>query len=161
MSDASHRAQRPFWLHQFTEYIIGFALIVFGFQDTDPLLPALAGIMVLLNAATVRGPLGAFKFIGRSVHRWIDVVVIAALVAGAFQPWLEASALGRLVLVAIAVPYVFLWWYTDWEERTGRKARRSAAAATGGSEDLGRSAGRTAANVFLAGKRAIKKRSGD
>jgi hypothetical protein len=159
MSDAIDRAHRPFWLHQFTEYIIGFALIVFGFQDTDPLVPALAGVMVLLNAATVRGPLGAFKFIGRKVHRWIDVVVIAALVAGAFQPWFAASALGRLVLVAIAVPYVFLWWYTDWEERPGRKSRRAAAAAAGGSEDLGRSAGRTAANAYLAGKRAIKKRT--
>ena len=161
MSDASSRAQRPFWLHQFTEYIIGFALIVFGFQDTEPLVPALAGILVLLNASLVRGPLGAFKFISRRVHRWIDVVVMIALVVAAVQPWHEASALGRLVLLAIVVSYMFLWWYTDWEERPGRRARRAAAADAGGSEDLGRSAGRTAANAYLAGKRAIKKRTGD
>ena len=157
----SDRAQRPFWLHQFTEYVIGFALIVFGFQDTDPVVPAVAGVAVLANAAVVRGPLGAFKFVGRRLHRWLDVVVMVGLIGAAVQPWVEVSALGRLVLVAIAVPYAFLWWYTDWEERAGRRARRDAAADGGGSEEFGRSAGRTAANAYLAGKRAIKKRSGD
>ncbi len=155
----SDRAQRPFWLHQFTEYVIGFALIVFGFQDTDPVVPAIAGVLVLGNAAVVRGPLGAFKFVGRRLHKLLDVVVMSALVVAAVQPWVEASALGRLVLIAITVPYAFLWWYTDWEERAGRKARRAGASASGGGEDLGRSAGRAAANAYLAGKRAIKKRT--
>ncbi len=155
----SDRAQRPFWLHQFTEYVIGFALIVFGFQDTDPVVPAVVGILVLGNAAVVRGPLGAFKFVGRKLHKWLDVVVMAALVTAAVQPWTTVSALGRLVLVAITVPFAFLWWYTDWEERAGRRARRAAAADGDGSEDLGRSAGRAAASAYLAGKRAIKKRS--
>ena len=157
----SDRAQRPFWLHQFTEYIIGFALIVFGFQDPEPAVPALAGILVLVNAAVVRGPLGAFRLIGRRVHKWFDLVVMALLVVGAAQRWVDASALGRLVMVAIVVPYAFLWWYTDWDERAGRRARREAAAAEGRSEDMGRSAGRAAASAYLAGKRAIKKRSGD
>ena len=119
------RAQRPFWLHQFTEYIIGFALVAFGFQDTAPAMPAVAGIVVLINAACVHGPLAAFTFIGRKTHRLIDVVVMAILVACALQPWVEVSALGRLVLIAIVVPMAFLWWYTDWEERAGRAQRRA------------------------------------
>jgi hypothetical protein len=157
----SDRAQRPFWLHQLTEYVIGFALIVFGFQDPDPAVPAVAGIVVLVNAAIVRGPVGAFKLVGRKLHRVLDLLVMAALIGGAVQPWVDASALGRLVLIALVVPYAFLWWYTDWEERAGRKARRQAAAVSSGnkSEDRGRTAGRTAANAYLAGKRAIKKRS--
>jgi len=150
------RAQRPFWLHQFTEYVIGIALVAFGFQDTAPLMPAVAGVVVLVNTALVRGPLGAFTLIGRKVHRVIDVVVMAALVAFAVQPWVEVSALGRLVLVAIAIPMAFLWWYTDWQDREGRKRRREARAGDS-SEELGKSAGRAAANAYLAGKRAIKK----
>lgn len=152
----SDRAQRPFWLHQFTEYVIGFALIVFGFQDTAPVIPAVAGVVVLVNAACVRGPLGAFTFIGRRVHRVIDLVVMVVLVALAIQPWTDVSALGRVVLLAITVPMGFMWWYTDWEEREGRKQRR-AATGSESSGDLGKSAGRAAASAYLAGKRAIKK----
>ncbi len=109
----------------------------------------------------MRGPLGAFRLVGRRLHKWLDLIVMALLVVGASQRWVDASALGRVVMVAIVVPYAFLWWYTDWEERAGRRARREAAADEGRSEDLGRSAGRTAASAYLAGKRAIKKRSGD
>jgi hypothetical protein len=159
-SAMGERAQRPFWIHQFTEYVIGFALVVFGLQDTAPTMPAAAGIVVLVNAAMVRGPLGAFTLIGRKVHRVIDVVVMAALIAFAVQPWVEVSALGRLVLVAIAVPMAFLWWYTDWEERAGRKQRR-ADRGSESSADVGRTAGRAAANAYLAGKRAIKKHTDD
>lgn len=157
----SDRAQRPFWLHQFTEYIIGFALIVFGFQDPDPVVPAVAGVLVLVNAAVVSGPLGAFRLVGRRVHKWLDLAVMALLIFAASQRWVDASALGRLVMVVIVVPYAFLWWYTDWDERAGRRARREAAAGEGRSEDRGRSAGRAAASAYLAGKRAIKKHSGD
>lgn len=156
----SDRAQRPFWLHQLTEYVIGFALIVFGFQDTDPVVPAVAGIVVLVNAAIVRGPFGAFKFVGRRLHRSLDVVVMALLIGAAVQPWAQASELGRIVLIAIAIPMAFLWWYTDWAERAARSRRR---VERGGerSEVIGRSAGRTAANTYLAAKRAIRRRSDD
>jgi hypothetical protein len=154
------RAQRPFWLHQFTEYLIGFALVAFGFQDTAPAMPAVAGVVVLVNAAMVRGPLGAFTLIGRKVHRVIDIAVMMTLVVFAVQPWVEVSALGRLVLLAIAVPMVFLWWYTDWEERPGRKQRRAERAGQS-SAVVGKSAGRAAANAYLAGKRVIKKHTDD
>ncbi len=154
----SDRAQRPFWLHQLTEYIIGFALIVFGFQDTEPTVPAVVGVVVLVNAATVRGPFGAFRFVGRRLHRWLDVIVMAALLVAAIQPWYAISALGRLVLVAISVPFAFLWWYTDWDERRDR-TRRRAEQAGDTSEEIGKSAGRAAANTYLAAKRAIKKRA--
>lgn len=152
------RAQRPFWLHQLTEYLIGFALVAFGFQDTAPAMPAIAGTVVLLNAACVRGPLGAFTFIGRKVHRVIDLVVMAVLVGFAVQPWVEVTSLGRIVLILIAIPMAFLWWYTDWEERAGRRERR-AERASAASGDVGRSAGRAAANAYLAGKRAVDKMS--
>ena len=154
----SDRAQRPFWLHQFTEYVIGFALIAFGFQDTEPMIPAIAGVVVLVNAACVRGPLGAFTFIGRKTHRVIDLVVMVVLIVLAIQPWREVSTIGRAALLAVVAPMAFLWWYTDWEERPGRKRRR-ADGAKQSSGDVGKSAGRAAANAYLAGKRTVEKLS--
>lgn len=154
----TERAQRPFLIHQLAEYVIGLALIVVGFQDTEPVLPAVAGVIVLVNAAAVRGPLGAFALIPRKVHRIVDVIVLCTLVAFALQPRIAVSLQGRLVLVAITVPMAFVWWFTDWEERPGRVRRRTGRADPR-SDDIGRSAGRTAANVYLAGKRALKRHS--
>ena len=150
------RAMRPFWIHQFTEYVVGIALIVFGFQDPSPLVPAAIGVLVLVNAACVRGPLGAFTFVGRRLHRWLDLVVLAAIVLAALQPWTEASVPSRAILLVVVAPLGFSWFYTDRDERPQRRARRREAASAS-SEDVGRSAGRMAANAWLAGKRAVKK----
>ena len=152
------RAQRPFWIHQLTEYVIGFALIVFGFQDTDPAVPAVAGIVVLLNATVVAGPFGAFKFVGRGLHKYLDLAVMAFLVVAAVQPWVAVSQLGRLVLIGIVIPVAFGWFSTDWAERADRRERRADRAGAG-SADIGKSAGRYAASGYLAAKRAIKKRT--
>lgn len=151
------RAMRPFWIHQLAEYLIGVALIASGFQDPQPLVPVLAGIVVMANTSIARGPLGAFRLVGRSVHRWLDLVVIAAIVVGALQPWLAVEVTGRAVMLIIVVPLGFLWFYTDWAERKQRSERRAERAQRG--NDLGRAAGRVAGNAYLAGKRAVKKRS--
>lgn len=154
----AERAIRPFWMHQLVEYVIGLALLVQGMQDPQPVVPSAAGILVLLNAAAVRGPMGAFKFIGRRVHRWLDLIVFGLLAAAALQPWVAVEFTGRLILLVVLVPLGFLWFYTDWEERPGRRARR-AAEGSERSADLGASAGRLAGNAWVAGKRAVKKRS--
>lgn len=151
---------RPFWVHQLVEYVIGLALIAQGMQDPAPIVPTAAGVLVLVNAAAVRGPMGAFKFIGRRAHRWLDVVVGALLVLGAVQPWADVEVTGRGILLIMLLPLGFLWFYTDWEERPGRRQRRAERAAGGKGDDLGRTAGRLAGNAYVAGKQAIKKRSG-
>ncbi|MEZ5297072.1 MAG: hypothetical protein R2697_12590 [Ilumatobacteraceae bacterium] len=150
------RAQRPFWIHQFVEYVIGLALIVFGFQDTHPTVPAVVGIVVMLNAAVVRGPFGAFRLIGRKLHRWVDLVVMAFLVFAAVQPWVEMSSLGRLALIGIVIPLAFSWWYTDWTDRAERKQRRADQAGQR-TEDIGATAGRKAAQYYKAGKKMIER----
>jgi hypothetical protein len=154
----AERAMRPFWIHQLAEYLIGLALVAQGMQDPEPLVPAVAGGLVMVNVAIVRGPLGAFRFIGRRVHRWLDVVVMLAIVVGALQPWVAVEASGRLIMLVMLVPLGFLWWYTDWAERPDRRRRRADRAGPR-SDDLGRSAGRMAGNAWVAGKRAVKKRS--
>ena len=55
----AERAMRPFWIHQLAEYLIGVALVAQGLQEKDPLVPAVAGVLVIVNASVVRGPLGA------------------------------------------------------------------------------------------------------
>lgn len=154
----AERAMRPFWIHQLAEYLIGVALIAQGFQDSEPLVPAVAGIVVVGNAAIVRGPLGAFRFVGRGVHRWLDLVVMALLAVAAAQPWVPVAVTGRAILVVILLPLGFLWFYTDWDERAQRKQRRVARASQS-SDDRGRQAGRIAGAAYVAGKRAIKKRT--
>ena len=154
----AERAMRPFWIHQLAEYLIGVALVAQGFQDPEPLVPALAGVFVIANVSIARGPLGAFRVVGRGTHRWLDLVVMLAIAIGAVQPWLAVEVTGRAVMLIMLVPFGFLWFYTDWAERTRRSQRRADCAGPTG-DDLGRSAGRFAGNAYVAGKRAIKKRS--
>ncbi len=145
---------RPFWIHQLTEHLIGIALIAQGLQERDPVVPAVAGLAVMGNAAIVRGPLGAFKWVGRGLHRWFDIVLMAGILVAAVQPWFEVPAGGRLVMLVMLVPLGFLWFYTDWAERRSRQQRRVDRAGVK-SEDVGRSAGRMAGNAF----KAIKKKT--
>ena len=149
---------RPFWVHQLAEYLIGIALVAQGMQDLSPLVPTVAGALVMVNTSLARGPLGAFRLVGRGLHRWLDVVVMVAIVVGIVQPWIAVEVSGRLIMAVMLVPLGFLWFYTDWAERVGRKARRDARAGTTG-DAVGRSAGRMAANAYLTGKNVIKKRS--
>jgi hypothetical protein len=148
------RAMRPFWIHQLSEYLIGVALVAQGLQEQDPVVPAVAGLVVLANAAIVRGPLGAFKWVSRRLHRWFDLVVIVGIFLAAIQPWFEVPAGGRLIMLVMLVPLGFLWFYTDWAERPNRQQRRVDRASVK-SEDVGRSAGRMAGNAF----NAIKKKT--
>jgi hypothetical protein len=151
------RAMRPFWIHQFAEYLIGIALVSQGLQDTEPLIPTLAGAVVVVNAAIVTGPLGAFRVIGRSLHRWLDVGVMAAIAVAALQPWVAVASAGRATMLVVLLPLGFLWFYTDWAERVRRKDRRAASTGPTG-EQVGKTAGRLAGTAFTSARSAIKKR---
>ncbi len=110
---------RPFWLHQGAEYLFGLLLIAQGLQSPLPAVPALAGGLVLLNAALVNGPLGAFRAVSRPLHRWIDLGVIAALLIAAALP-IDVDNTSRLLLVAVAAMMAFVWWNTRFAERVRR-----------------------------------------
>jgi len=117
-------------------------------------IPAIAGIAVIFNVAIVRGPLGAFKWVGRTLHRWLDLLVMVGILVAALQPWFTVPSGGRLIMLVMLVPLGFLWFYTDWAERVSRRERRAERAGVQ-SDAVGRSAGRLAGNAF----KAIKKRS--
>ena len=63
------RVQRPFWMHQIVEYVLGFALIMTAVQQPEPAIPAMMGLLVLLNAAIAIGPAGAFRLVPRWLHK--------------------------------------------------------------------------------------------
>lgn len=138
---------RPFWIHQVAEYLIGLALVAQGVQDAEPLVPAVAGALVVVNAAVTRGPVGAFKWVGRRSHRWVDLAILLALVAGAAQPWIDITTGGRLVLLIMLAPLGFLWFYTDWAERPARRDRRVTQAGPT-SDSVGRAAGRAVGTAY-------------
>jgi hypothetical protein len=144
---------RPFWLHQFVEYAIGLILVATGLQGPEPLVPAIVGLVVLLNAAVTIGPLSAFRLVGRRVHRVVDLVVIAFVLFAAVQPWVEVDIGTRAIVVAVAIVYAFVWFYTDFAEKQARRERRAAMATGERGEDLGRTAGRLAGNAVTAWRR--------
>ncbi len=147
------RVLRPFWLHQASEYLVGIVIVVMGLQTVKPAIPVLAGGLVLLNAALVDGPLGAFRLFTRRGHRIADLVVIGLLLAGAVLPT-GIDSTSRLVLGAAAVVLAIVWWNSAFETRASRRAAAAASSGTGGqpgkvdrSQSIGRGAGRLAGTV--------------
>jgi hypothetical protein len=134
------KGKRPFWMHQIAEYLLGGVLVAQGLQSPTPVLPAVAGGLVMLNAAIVRGPVAAFRVVGRSTHRVLDVIVIVLVLAAALQPVIDVESSARVVMAAIAGLMAFIWWQTSFAEKV---RRRSAISANDGrSTEVGRLAGR-------------------
>jgi hypothetical protein len=147
------RVRRPFWTHQIVEYLIGIVLISAAIQQPQPMVPALLGLAIVLNAAVAKGAAGAFRLVGHRLHRRLDIAVMVLLVVGAVQPWVSLDNTSRFILGAIAFVMFFVWFHTDFTERVPRTERRRRAAASGDagstaggytSESIGRGAGRLA-----------------
>jgi hypothetical protein len=127
-------------MHQLAEYLLGGVLVAQGLQSPTPVMPAMAGGLILLNAAITRGSLSAFRVVGRATHRVLDVVVIAAVLVAAVQPAVEVEASTRVVMAAIALVMAFIWWQTSYAERA--RSRAPIPADGGRSTEVGRLAGR-------------------
>ena len=117
------RVRRPFWTHQLIEYLLGIGLISAAVQMPQPAVPAVLGLVIILNAAITKGAAGAFRWTSKRVHRQLDVVVMALLVGVAFVLW-------------------FVWFHTDFTEKVPRAERKATEAAKPSSEAIGRGAGR-------------------
>ena len=141
------RVRRPFWTHQLIEYLLGIGLISVAIQMPQPAVPAVLGLVIILNAAITKGAAGAFRWAGKAAHKRLDVVVMLLLVGGAVQPWVSIDNTSRLLLGAVAFVLWFVWFHTDFTEKVPRSERKAARAETGddarpSSEALGRGAGR-------------------
>jgi hypothetical protein len=142
--------RRPFWLHQAAEYLIGLVLVAQGLQSPTPLVPALAGGVVIVNAAVVEGPLGAFRLVPRGLHRTIDLFVIGGLLVAAALP-IDVDNTSRVLLVVVAALLGYVWWHSSFETR-----RRAPGPPIDRSEAVGRAAGRAVAGAV----RAVRDRRG-
>ena len=143
---------RPFWLHQGAEYLVALVLIASALQSPDPLWPALAGGLVLVNAAFSGPPLGAFKAIGRGLHRRLDLVVIVVLGVLAVLPFLSIDTASRLTMLVVAAVLGFVWWGTNFSPAERRRVTTPSGRLD--VEGLGRSAGR----LFAKANEAIKRK---
>ena len=114
------------------EYALGLLLVAQGLQSPAPLAPSLAGGLVVMNAAIVRGaPLSAFRLVSRTLHRVLDVVVLAVIVLLIVQPWVEVIAADRLIMTGIVVVMGFVWLNSNFAEKVPRAQRKAAKAAAG------------------------------
>lgn len=148
------RGKRPFWMHQLVEYILGIVLIAQGLQSPTPAAPAVAGGLVVLNAAIVRGPLSAFRVLSRGQHRIADLVVIAAVVAMAVQPAVHVDPTVRIVMAVIAGVMAFVWLQSNFTEKQRRGGGRAPITAEGGrSTEIGKLAGRALGDGINAARR--------
>ncbi len=136
------RVRRPFWTHQLVEYLLGIGLISAAIQMPQPAVPAVLGLVIILNAAIAKGAAGAFRLAGKRVHRQLDVVVMLLLLAGAVQPWFSMDNVSRLLLAGVAFVLWFVWFHTDFSDRVPRAKRSSDTGDRPSSEDIGRGAGR-------------------
>jgi hypothetical protein len=134
------RVQRPFWTHQLIEYFVGIGLISAAIQMPQPAVPAVLGLVVILNASIAKGAAGAFRLAGKRVHKQLDVVVMLLLVGAAIQPWVSVDNTSRFLLGGVAFVLWFVWFHTDFTEKAPRAERHSTARPT--SHEIGRGAGR-------------------
>jgi hypothetical protein len=148
------RVQRPFWLHQVVEYILGIVLISQGLQLREPLTLTTAGIAILINAAVVSGPLSAFKWTTRGAHKVCDLVLILGLIAVGLQPLWAMDTTSRSILVAVAVVMFMVWRLTDYRppvrkspQKRERPLRDRSQIRSKNPEQVGRAAGRAAGGI--------------
>ncbi len=136
------RVRRPFWSHQLVEYLVGIGLISAAVQMPQPAVPAILGLVIILNAAITKGAAGAFRLTGKRVHKQLDLIVMLLLIAGAVQPWFSVDNTSRLLLAGVAFVLWFVWFHTDFTEKVPRADRKAAPGERPSSEAIGRGAGR-------------------
>jgi hypothetical protein len=142
----------PFWIHQTCEYLVGLLILFEGARLKHPAVPLVAGVAVLILAATGDGPMSAFRRVPRAVHRIMDLVVAgAALVAAlVFRTTLGSSGISLLVIIAGVL--ALMAWRTDYRPRQPRRTLKDRLPKVD-AEDVGRKAGRAVGTAAIAGKR--------
>jgi uncharacterized membrane protein YhaH (DUF805 family) len=167
-------AKRPFWMHQLVEYILGGGLVAIGTQSLTPIVPSALGAVMLVYAACTKSPVAAFRLLSRRVHRYVDPLLIALLVFGAVQPWIDVDAASQVAIGGVAFVYLVVWIQSSYAERTPRSERaaaRPATTATAGSvgtgaesatadrsTEMGRSMGRLVGRGYAAARDAAGRR---
>jgi hypothetical protein len=107
----------PFLSHQVIEYLASLYLLQVGAQAKDgPAAPVcyVLGAATLAAAAFSGKPLGGGHRISRSMHRWIDLVLIVAVAAAPFVFDFADQKATLIRLLGLAVALAALMWFTNY-----------------------------------------------
>ena len=97
---------RHLWISQTLEYIIGFVLASAAAQSPTPAIPAVFAGLVILNAASVKAPLSAFRLTNGRVHQLLGIGLSIAAMIAAVVIDLDVSTRAMLVGLAGAEGFV-------------------------------------------------------
>ena len=89
-------------------------------QSDHPLVTASFGIALLVNVTVVDGPLSAYRWLSRELHRIFDWIYVFALVAGAIVLDLDQST--RTTLSGVAIAIIVMAITTDYTKRVFRRS---------------------------------------
>ena len=121
----------PFWIHQLVELLLGILLLVQGARTGEHtvVLVTLGGLLLVL-ALCSDGALGAWPWIGRRVHRVLDLVVAAVLAVSPLVFGLD-HLLAIVILEIAAAAMLWLALRTEWRTRPSRAKRTARPPAQG------------------------------
>ncbi len=146
--------KRSFWLHQLCEYVVAGFLASTAAQNSQPVPLALLAIAVLINAASVKGPMSAFQLVPRRIHRMFDIALIVLMLAVALLIDLNASA--RVTVLGLAAVMSMIALGTNYAQKEPRLRQGDASMSSSDrAEQLARNAGRAVGRIG----RAIKDRN--
>jgi pyruvate/2-oxoglutarate dehydrogenase complex dihydrolipoamide acyltransferase (E2) component len=126
--DRSPAGLVPFWAHQLAEMLLGGLLLVEGARTGEHTAVLVGmGSLLLLLALMSDGALGAWPWIGRRLHRVLDLVAAAVLAVSPLVLSLDA-VLPVVILEVAALGMLWLALRTNWTVRARRSARTHPAA---------------------------------
>jgi len=110
----------PFWIHQVVELLLGILLLVQGARTGEHTVVLVTlGVLLLLLALCSDGALGAWPWIGRRLHRVLDLVVAAVLALSPILFGLD-HLLAIVILEIAAAAMLWLAFRTEWRTRVQR-----------------------------------------
>src|SRR6478672_9392242 len=120
----------PFWIHQLVELLLGMLLLVQGARTGEhtAVLVTLGGVLLLL-ALCSDGALAAWPWIGRRLHRVLDLVAAAVLALSPLALGLH-DVLPIVILEVAAAAMVWLALRTEWRTPAKRTNRTTARPST-------------------------------
>ena len=119
-----HPAGRvPFWIHQLVELLLGILLLVQGARTGEhtALLVSLGAVLLLL-ALCSDGALAAWPWIGRRLHRVLDLVVAATLAVSPLVFGVD-HLLAIVILEVAAASMLWLAFRTEWRTKVKEKEK--------------------------------------
>lgn len=114
----------PFWVHQVVELLLGLLLLIQGARSEEHTLVLVglgAGLLVL--ALCSDGVLGAWPWIGRRLHRVLDLVAALVLAVSPFLLGFD-DVFAVVIVEAAALAMAWLALRTQWRASAKRQAAR-------------------------------------